>query len=328
MNAHVRSTPAAKRTVAAKAAARLVKRDANVPALRAIGRGKLVIRAGTVFFGRRFRTDTPVNLPALEIGGDYFVNVPPKGAPFAVNSRIAGGVQRGIGVDVIGGFHFAPGGNAKGNRGGDATPAINPNSVWDVNFRPACPDPRGMTLVEVWPEDVFGKRGGRAFTGRYRFWCDIYLTASDHLAGTSRFGVTIADGGSPPEKAGGERHDKLDYATAVAVLKHHRKQLLSAVEFFAAARGVTERTAAAADPVKTGLDAPRTSNSGCMQITGNLYQWGHDGHALLPRASIFGGYWWRGADAGSRHASLAYPWPEYSNGNWGARGRSDHLQPA
>jgi hypothetical protein len=215
-----------------------------------------------------------------------------------------------IDADVIGGFHFAPGGNAAAIAGGGEGPAINPCSLWDLNFRPACPDPRGMTLVDA--------RAGK-------FWCDIYLTAADHLAGTSRFGVAIADGSDLPEQPGGGRFERFDYAAACAVMKHHGKALLSVEEFFAAAYGVTERTARDGDPKITGLDAPRTSKWGLMQATGNMWVWGHDGRPDMPRASIFGGSWLGGDNAGSRYADVGH-WPGGSDGSIGARGRGDHLQ--
>ena len=46
------------------------------------------------------------------------------------------------GDSVLGGFHYAPGGNAPARSGGDDVPAINPCSLWDVAFRPACADQR------------------------------------------------------------------------------------------------------------------------------------------------------------------------------------------
>jgi hypothetical protein len=213
---------------------------------------------------------------------------------------------------VLGGFHFAPGGNAAARAGGDDVPAINSYSVWDLNFRPACPDPRGMTLVDT---------GGR------KFWCDIYLTAADHSDITSRFGVTIADGADLPNGTGtdGKKYKAFDYPTAVAVLASHGKGLLSVEEFFAAAYGVTEKSSADENPKVSGLDAPRTSKFGLMQATGNMWVWGHDGDPDEPRASIFGGAWLNGGDAGSRFAYLGY-WPGSSSDSLGARGRSDHLQ--
>lgn len=43
---------------------------------------------------------------------------------------------------------------------------------------------------------------------------------------------------------------------------------------------------------------------------------------MQPRASIFGGSWINGDNAGSRYANVDN-WPENSNGHLGARGRSD-----
>ena len=61
-----------------------------------------------------------------------------------------------------------------------------------------------------------------------------------------------------------------------------------------------------------------------MQATGNLWIWGHDGDPDSPRASLFGGSWFNGGSAGSRAASVD-SWPGLSDGNVGARGRSDPL---
>ena len=161
---------------------------------------------------------------------------------------------------------------------------------------------------------------------RTPFWADIYLLGVNHLTdGTSKLGVTIADGDSPPQNLEGGHFDELDYATAVAVMKHHGKGLLSIEEFFAAAFGVTEKTVHKGDPSITKLDAARTSKFGLMQATGNLWVWGHDGDPDEPRPSIFGGSWFVDDSAGSRQASVDN-WAGHSGENLGARGRSDHLQ--
>jgi hypothetical protein len=160
-------------------------------------------------------------------------------------------------------------------------------------------------------------------------WVDIYKLGVDHIdQGTSRFGVTIADGNDLPQKTDGKNHYRaLDYKTAVEIYAHHGKQLLSHDEFRAAAFGVTEKTAAGRDPKTTGLDAARTSQRGIMQATGNLWDWGHDGDPDDPRPSIFGGSWWHGGYAGSRYADLG-AWAGNSLEDLSARGRSDHLTPA
>ncbi|MES5483614.1 hypothetical protein QMZ05_12720 [Bradyrhizobium sp. INPA03-11B] len=284
----------------------LTKTDPNSPALKVEGLGSVLIKAGTAFAGVQFDADTAVRIDGLEPGTDYLVLVA-DGAPIAV--KYAGD----DGDAYLGGFHFAPGGNAEARTGGDSVPAINPFSVWDRNFRPTCPDPRGMALITM--------------PGR-KFWCDIYLTGADcDRNGTSAFGVTIADGDDCPRDPDGERYRRFDYATAAAVMAVHGKGLLSVEEFFAAAIGVTEKTALDRNPKKTGLDAPRTSRFGIMQATGNMWIWGHDGDPDTPRASLFGGSWLSDGSAGSRYAGVACDWPGDSDDDIGARGRSDHLQP-
>jgi hypothetical protein len=284
----------------------LTKSDPNSPALIVVGKRLVAIRAGTALDGSVFDSITPVEVQGeLVAGADYGVAISAGGVPRAWRAQAAP-----LGEGAIGGFHFAPGGNAAANAGGEDIPAINPCSLWDLNFRPACPDPRGMALVEM---------------GSRKFWCDIYLTGADHLTdGTSRFGTVIADHWDPPQNPEGGRFDRFDYAAARAVMAHHRKGLLGAEEFYAAAAGVAERTACERDPKITGLDAARTSRFGLMQATGNMWTWGHDG-SMRPRASVFGGSWWHDGHAGSRYAALGC-WPDYSSGSLGARGRSDHLQ--
>ncbi len=308
MNEHVK--------VSGTAAAALVKALPGLPVFIRMDRDAVAIRAGTTFAGRRFDEQTAIPAPAggFVAGTDYGVSVEAD-AISVVQLDAVPTIETH--PTIIGGFHFAPGGCAVARDGGDDLPAINPHSMWDWNFRPACPDPRGMVLIEMPVEMPDGRR----------FWCDIYLLGVDHTKdGTSRFGVTIADGSSPPKKPNGGRFSKLDYGTAVVVMEHHGKGLLSFEEFIAAAFGVTERSVHDGDPKVTKLDAPRTSHHGVMQATGNVWVWGHDGDPDQPRASVFGGSWWHDGDAGSRCADVSYDWPGYSDVSLGARGRGDHLQ--
>ena len=288
-----------------------IQRAADAPIFVATGRDTIAIRAGTeIHENSRFRTgfekDFPLAIdPAhLVAGVDLDIVLTADDTPAIVPARTA------VLDTLIGGFHYAPGGNAETITGGDTVPAINPCSIWDAGFRPACLDPRGMALVE---------HAGR------RFWCDIYLLNVDHRdQGTSRFGAEIADGRSPPQAIDGKGHTKkLDYETAKAIYAHHGKGLLGAEEFFAATYGVTERTAAGKDPKVTGLDAARTSRFGIMQATGGMWVWGTDGHPDDARPSLFGGAWNYGSNAGSRYAYLV-SWPDNSSGGVSARGRSDH----
>jgi len=280
----------------------LVKPDVHHPAFRSTSNTMLYVRGGVVVqFGElvvEFDDDTPVRLPeTLTPGGDYEVVLNPD----STLSAHAYGAAADFGRPVLGGFHYAPAGNAMTRSGGDAHPAINPYSIYDLNFRPASLNPRGMTLVDD------------------SFWVDIYLLGTNHRTnGTSRYGTRIADGRSL---------DRLNYADAVAIMAEHGKQLLGVTEFFAAAYGVTEKSARDGEPDTTEIgpaDLPFTSKYGLFQATGCMWQWGHNEDPDEPRASLFGGSWLYGSLAGSRCASLAR-WPENSDDHVGARGRSDHL---
>ncbi len=284
--------------------------DKGTPILFTSGKEAIGIRAGTLIRmdgeTYAFETDTPLSVAGTLVPGyDYGVGIHADGKPFATVLAPANPLALGY----VGGFHFAPSGNAEATAGGDGVPAINPHSLWDIGFRPSCPDPRGMALV--------GLPGGK------RFWADIYLLGVDHLSGTSRCGVTIADGRDRPERVDGKgKFNKLDYATAVEIYAHHGKRLLGAEEFFAAAYGVKERCSRDDEPVCTGtLDdgaARFVSRFGLFDASGTMWQWATDGHPDDPRPSVLGGSWIYGSNAGSR-------WPGYSSGLLSARGACDHL---
>nr|WP_278520609.1 hypothetical protein [Brucella anthropi] len=274
------------------------------------------IRGGTVItidgekiaFGR----DTQIASDLLIPGKDYAIGINAMGELYI---KVAD--ENPLNGKTFAGFHFAPSGNATGNNGGDGVPAINPYSLWDVGFRPSCPDPRGMAIVET----ASGKL----------FWADIYLLGVDYLKnGTSAHGVTIADGRDRPVRINGDgTHDRCDFATVGEIYAHHGKRLLGAEEFFAAAYGVKERASRDNEPTLTGSledDAARfVSRWGLFDAAGTMWQWGTDGHPEDPRPSIFGGSWIYGSDAGSRVANLDY-WAGDSHESLGARGASDHLK--
>lgn len=235
----------------------------------------------------------------------------------------------------IGGFHYAPGGNATGVAGGDTTPAINAYSIWDLKWRPACADPRGMTLVA----------GG--------FWSDIYLLGVDHPTnGSSKYNVTIADGSSPPKIPaafggnGSTAYGGGNWWDMGEALRSFGKRHPTYDEFAALAYGTTEAASATAatDPVSTILRAESTSKWGVMLSTGNLYVWGANlggpynttaawqndtggrGQTYnLPNAVLLGGTWGDGVHSGSRASNWSGA-PSNSNYYFGARGVCDHLQ--
>ncbi|NNU62458.1 phage major tropism determinant [Ochrobactrum soli] len=274
------------------------------------------IRGGTVItidgekvaFGR----DTQIASEPFIPGKDYAIGINSEGELYI---KLAN--ENPLNGKTFAGFHFAPSGNATATNGGDGVPAINPYSLWDIGFRPSCPDPRGMAIVET----AAGKL----------FWADIYLLGVNHIKnGTSAQGVMIADGDDLPVRIGGEgTYDRCHFTAVSEIYAHHGKRLLGAEEFFAAAYGVKERASRDEEPTLTGSledNAARfISRWGLFDITGTMWQWGTDGHPDDPRPSIFGGSWIDGSYAGSRGAHLDY-WAELSSGGLGARGASDHLK--
>ena len=259
----------------------------------------------------KFENDVPIPIDPIFVGIDCAIGINAMGEFYVTHAD-----ENPLNGKTFAGFHFAPSGNATDKSGGDGEAAINPYSFWDVGFRPSCPDPRGMAIVET--------------TGGKLFWADIYLLGVDHLKnGTSAHGVTIADGRDLPVRIDGNgTYDRCHFATVSEIYAHHGKRLLGAEEFFAAAYGVKERASRDDEPTLTGSledNAARfVSRWGMHDITGTMWQWGTDGHPDDPRPSLFGGSWFAGSNAGSRYASLVY-WAGDSLGDIGARGASDHL---
>ena len=258
-------------------------------------------------------------------------------------------------VTKLGGAHYAPGGNAPAQAGGNTTPQFNPCSAWDLNFRPRCRDPRGMAFV------VDG-------------WIDIYLAnATPDLLGTSAYAAPIADGSTLPKLPafwGGDgttTMSSFSYWSAVQYFAAFGKHLPRYSHLMNACYGVTENTSVGTEPTVTALDNLRTSRFGLMQATGSMWVWmdehkdkihqatlatgataaqieawinaaktyggkaitesrgqiqtyGDSGHA----AGLHGGNWIYGSTSGSRASDWSGS-PAVSLSFIGARGRSDHL---
>lgn len=320
--------------VAAGALADAAGTLAGGPCLQKTGAGTLQVRAGTqVEVGgrlQRFTAAKAVEMPALVAGSDYAVWIAADGAVQASSNFVA---APGAGTwRLVGGFHYAPGGNAPARAGGDSVPAINEYSIWDAKWRPKCADPRGMALVAG------------------SFWADIYLCGvNHHLDGTSKFNVTIADGGSLPKVPlafggnGVTAYSTCDWWNAGEILAAYGKRLPSYPEFAALAFGSTEASGSGADPVSTILRAAYTSRWGVMLATGNMWIWGlpqgggqlaaayvantggRGSTYLLPFAALFGCTWSDGAYCGSR-ASVWSNSPTNSAVYIGLRGVCDHLR--
>ena len=307
--------------------------------------GTRVDVAGTLV---SFATATSITMPTLTAGTDYYVYCTTAGALSAVAASGAWPTPVAsppANSRLIGGFHYAPGGNATGVAGGDTTPAINAYSLWDLKWRPAAVDPRGMALVAN------------------MVWADIYLCNRDpQTYGTSRNAQPIADGETAstttaivPTAFGGNgstRYATWNWWNAAEALAAFGKRHPTYSEFAALAYGVTEAASRGNDPVTTGLgttnagssnaDAKFTSKWGIIQATGTLYAWGANfggGAAAaswtantegrgstyqMENAAIFGGVWFVSAASGSRYSGWNNS-PTNSGNDIGARGVCDHL---
>ena len=277
-----------------------------------------------------FVAGTAVTMPGSPVAGtDYAIWAKTNGTLEATDNHTTPPTAN---ARKIGGFHYAPGGNAAAQAGGDTTPAINPYSFWDLHFRPSCPDPRGMTLV------------GNGF------WVDIYLTGVDAITnGSSKYNVTMADGSSPPKVPaafggnGSTTYGSYTWFEAQELATAFGKRSLTQQEFMAAAFGTTEASSVGTDQVSTILNAAYTSKWGVMQSSGVLQVWGlprggayagaswnantegRGSEYQAPNAALFGGDWDDGATAGSR-SSYWYFAASGSGDGIGSRFACDHLQ--
>ena len=317
------------------------KADPTTVAFTKTGAGTASIKAGTKVYVAgtivQFSSATAITMPTLTAGTDYAIWVKDDATIQATtdfSSAPGAGNWR-----KIGGFHYAPGGNANAQAGGDTTPAINAYSFWDVKFRPACPDPRGMTLVDD------------------SFWADIYLLGVDHLTnGTSKYNVSIADGSAPPKiptKFGGtgsNAYSTLTWWDANEVLQSWGKRSPTYDEFAALAYGTTEATGSGGSDVPTtgvsGTGATKAWNTftsrwgviqatGCMWIRGGEFGGGAAGASWtantggrgstyqMENAVLLGGAWSDTTQSGSRCSDWRRS-PTYSNNDVGARGVCGH----
>lgn len=279
----------------------------------------------------QFASATAIVMPTLIAGVDYAVYVCDDGTVRADSNFTNPSGYTTTNSRKIGGFHYAPGGHSGSPGGGNSTPQINEYSFWDIKYRPACVDPRGMALIAD------------------GFWSDIYLLGVDHLAnGTSKYNVTIADGSSPPKvpvKFGGNgsnAYGSLNWWEATEVLRSHGKRAPTYSEFAALAYGTTEATQRGSDPGSTVWDTAFLSKWGINQSSGCLWVWGDEfgGGAAgaswtantggrgstyqMENAVLFGGYWADGAICGSRCSVWSLS-PTLSDIVIGARGVCDHL---
>lgn len=330
----------------------LTKADLWSVCLSKTGTGTADIKAGTkVLVGEtlvEFDTAETITMPSLTAGTDYYVYVVDDGTAQAVAAT--GSWPTPVAAppadsQLIGGFHYAPGGNATGTAGGDTTPAINEYSMWDLKWRPTSLDPRGMTLVAD------------------SFWMDIYLLNRDpDTNGTSKNDVDIADGATGgtttpviPAKFGGNgsnRYAVMSWWVTAECLMAYGKRLPTVAEAATGFYGVTEDASRGNDPVTTGLgttnagstnaDQKFTSKWGVIQSSGVMNIWGQEhggGNAAASwadtnggRGQVYqqenavrlGGYWDSSGNSGSRSAVWGRA-PSVSSSDIGGRGACDHM---
>jgi hypothetical protein len=273
---------------------------------------------------------TVVTMPGSPVTGtDYAIWLKPTGTLEATSNHTSPPVANSR---KIGGFHYAPGGNATAQAGGNTTPQINEYSFWDLKFRPTCSDPRGMTLV-----------GGG-------YWVDIYLTGVDAITnGSSKYNIVMADGSSPPKVPtmfggnGTTSYGTYTWFEAMELATAFGKRCPTQQEFMSAMYGTTEASSIGTDQVSTILNAAYTSKWGVVQATGVLWVWGSDrggpfasaawnantegrgSEYNAPNAAIFGGYWGSTSNSGSRCSSWNNA-ASLSDNYIGSRFVSDHLQ--
>jgi hypothetical protein len=294
----------------------LVKSNSAAPAF-SVSLGSLVVGQGVTVIVpggiKSFAANGAITAISYTAGTDYVVSC--NGTALAIEAYRTGS-------DVVGGFHYSLAG------------AINPYSIWDTNYKPSALSPRGMVIVNG------------------NFWADIYLCGVDHYTnGTSKSGVQIADGLSPPKIPsiyggnGTTTYATFNWYAACEILAAAGKRMPSYLEFSALAYGVTEQTSRGTDPVTTQSDAPRKSSVGVEQATGNMFIYGGDVYSYNEtgatwqsitvgrgqvytvnlRVPIFGGAWDGFAQSGSRcsHWGLTVTQSDQSTG---IRGVSGHFQ--
>lgn len=329
----------------------LVKADVNSVVFTKTGAGTVSIKAGSfVNVGGAlvsFTSATAITMPTLTAGTDYFIYVTAGGiqAVAATGTWPTPVASPPASSRLIGGFHYAAGGNATGTAGGDTTAAINEYSLWDLKWKPVAVDPRGMTLVAN------------------RFWSDIYLLNRDpQTHGTSKNNQPIADGETDgtttaiiPTAFGGNgstRYATQSWWNTAEALSAFGKRLPRYSEFGLLAYGVTENVSRGNDPVTTGLGTTNTGSSntdnkftskwGVVQASGVLWAWGDEfggGNAAASWANVnggrgqvyqqenavfLGGSWVSTVNSGSR-SSFWGASPSYSYSDFGGRGVCDHL---
>ncbi len=297
------------------------------------GAGAASIKAGTyVFVGSTlvsFASATAITMPTLTSGTDYAIWVKDDGTLQATTSFTstpgAGNWRK------IGGFHYAPGGNATAQAGGNTTPQINEYTFYDPQWKPAILDPRGMSCING------------------AFWRDIYLlNTNPDVNGTSKYNQVIADGASPPKipaMVGGNGttdYGSLTWFEASRIAGCYGKRLITLDEQIISSYGTTEASSIGTDQGSTVWNAAYVSKFGINQCSGVMWYWlanrggayntggwsadteGFGSSYNAPNAAIGGGSWGDASACGSGASAWSNA-ASYSNSVIGASFGCGHL---
>jgi hypothetical protein len=302
------------------------------------------VTAGAVLNGVAYNTATAVTMPgSFTNNTDYAIWQNPTTGELVADASFTTAPAGATGGSIVGGFHYIPSGRPTAVNSGSPTAAaeILEYSLWDLTWRPTCPDPRGMTCVDG------------------RFWCDLYFCGSTSYAGSdftavpsSKIGLTIADSNNPPlipaiyggdgvtayslvdNNGPGSWYDFAEVASSFG------KRLISWLEFQHAAFGGPENGSRGTDPGTVIWE--RASLWGLAQSTGTLWSWGADVQGNINggwtsatgnRGDVFqssysavrlGGQWTDASKSGSRcaHWNTA---PSVATSAFSARFAAGHL---
>jgi hypothetical protein len=303
----------------------------------------LSISAGSVLNGKYYSSATAVTMGTHTNNTDMAIWQHPSTGALVSDSSFTTAPAGATGGSIVGGYHYIPSGRPTAFNSGSATATaeILEYSIWDLTWRPVCPDPRGMTNIDG------------------RFWCDLYLCGATSYAGTtfsavpsSRIGLTIADNSSPaliPSFYGGNGstaysltggNNPGSWYNFAEVAHSFGKRFMWSWEFQAAAFGAPEAGSLGSDPGT--VQWQRVSKWGLAQATGTMHIWGIERVGIYtsgsnsntggrgtefadaPRTVVFGGGWSDGANSGSRCASWSIV-PSFGNNDIGARFAANHL---
>lgn len=301
------------------------------------------VAAGAVLNGQYYASATAVTMGTHTNNTDMAIWQHPTTGALVSDASFVTAPAGATGGSIVGGYHYIPSGRptAFDNGSPTSTAEILEYSIWDLTWRPTCPDPRGMACIDG------------------RFWCDLYLCGSTSYATTafsavpsSKIGLTIADNSSPaliPSFYGGNGstvysltggNNPGSWYNFAEVAHSFGKRFMHSWEFQAAAFGAPEAGSRGSDPGTVIWE--RASKWGLAQATGTMYVWavervgiytsssntntGGRGteYADAPRALRVGGAWHGGAASGSRNAVWGDV-PSNGSSDIGARFAAEHL---